>query len=293
MTGLAEAVASLYGGPLEAFVAKRDALVLEVRAGGDRDLAATIKALRKPTVAADALNRALRADPDAVETLLATADRLRSTQETLLAGEAAATGADFAADQAAYRTAAEAVAANAPSHEVEVRAAIDAAAIGGLVEELRAAAFATMPAPVGGLGPFMAGAGAGAGAVWPGADAARDRASRAARGADDRGDPSEPSEPSEPSAAERRMAERARKAAERALEQAEAAAVEAAESAETAAGVVDDLDEQLAELSDRLVELRARRDDAVTARAEADVASSAAAERAATARAVLDELTDP
>lgn len=290
MTGLAEAVASLYGGPLEAFVANRDALVVEVRAGGDRDLAATIKALRKPTVAADALNRALRADPDAVETLLATADRLRSTQETLLAGEAAATGADFAADQAAYRTAAEEVAANAPSHEVEVRAAIDAAAIGGLVEELRAAAFATMPAPVGGLGPFMAGAGAGAGAMWPGADAARDRASRAARGADDRGDPSEPSEPS---AAERRMAERARKAAERALEQAEAAAVEAAESAETAAGVVDDLDEQLAELSDRLVELRARRDDAVTARAEADVASSAAAERAATARAVLDELTDP
>lgn len=292
MTGLDDARAALYGDPLDGFVASRDALVKEARAGGDRDLAGAIKALRKPTVAADALNRALRADPDAVDAVLEAAERLRSTQEALLAGEPAPPGTDFAADQAAYRSAAEAVAANAASHQVEVRAAVDAAAIGGLADQLRAAAFATMPEPIGGLGPFMPGAGIGAGTGTDGGRRVRTAGPRTDGPRTDAGGPDELDGGSEPSAAERRMAERARRAAEQALDAAEGAGKAAAEAAANAAGVVDDLDGELAELVDRLEGLRSRRDEAVAARAAADAANAAAAEQISTARTLLDELTE-
>ncbi|MEL6983560.1 MAG: hypothetical protein AAFO29_14130 [Actinomycetota bacterium] len=295
MTGFDDAVDALYGGSLADFVANRDARAKEARAGGDRDGAAAIKALRKPTVAADALNRALRADPEAVESVLEAAERLRSTQEALLAGQPAPPGTDFAADQTAYRTAAEAVAAHAPSHEVEVRAAVDAAAIGGLAAELRAAAFATMPEPIGGLGPFMPGAGAGGTGARSTARAPRSGTAGEAGGEGDteRGADSERGTGTEPSAAERRMAERARKAAEQAVAEADAAEQEATEAAQSAADLVVDLDQELADLSERLEDLRARRDEAVAARAEADAILRAAAEQASTARAVRDELPQP
>ncbi len=298
-----DAAAELYGLPIGEFVAARDDLARRTRAGGDRELADAVKALRKPTVVADALNRAVRADPAAIDALLDAADRLRLTQEALLAGEEAPAGADFAADQAAYRAAVEAVAAGAPSHEVEVRAAVEAAATGGLGPQLRAACFAAAPGPTGGLGPFVPGAGglaSGSSASRPGRRPAGSSRSRPAgrsatpgAGAGAGGDADETgSGPAEPSPAERRLAERARRAAERAVGEAESGERAAGEVAAAAGQVVAGLDGEVAELVERLDGLRTRRDEAVVARAEADAALAAAAERLAKARAVLDELSD-
>jgi hypothetical protein len=76
----------LYGVPLDEFVADRDALTKQLTRAGERESAARVKALRKPTVGAWALNQALRRRRKERDALLATAERLRSAQEALLAG---------------------------------------------------------------------------------------------------------------------------------------------------------------------------------------------------------------
>jgi hypothetical protein len=50
------AIAGVYQGPLEEFVQRRDTLVKDLRSAGDREAAAAVKALRKPSRAAWALN---------------------------------------------------------------------------------------------------------------------------------------------------------------------------------------------------------------------------------------------
>ena len=54
---------ALYGLPLEDFVAERDALAKRLRGEGRREDAQAVKALAKPTVAAWAVNQAVRARP--------------------------------------------------------------------------------------------------------------------------------------------------------------------------------------------------------------------------------------
>src|SRR5262245_63765579 len=73
---IADAVAALYGGPPSEFVAARDALARDLRAAGQRDEAAAVKAVRKPSVAAWALDAGRAADPAAVEGLAAAAAAL-------------------------------------------------------------------------------------------------------------------------------------------------------------------------------------------------------------------------
>jgi hypothetical protein len=63
-------IAAVYRGPLEEFVARRDALVKELRAASRRDDADTVKRLRKPTRTAWALDAAALDDPVTVETLV-------------------------------------------------------------------------------------------------------------------------------------------------------------------------------------------------------------------------------
>ncbi len=76
----------LYGLPLERFVPERGALAKELRAAGKRDAAAEVAALRKPTVAAWAVNQLIRTQRKLVDKLLAAGDALRGAQENLLAG---------------------------------------------------------------------------------------------------------------------------------------------------------------------------------------------------------------
>src|SRR5690554_2729969 len=84
--GVPEVAVGLYALPPGEFVAARDALVRDLRAGGDRATAAAVKALRRPTVAAWALNQVARAEPDVVTTVLEAAEALRHAQRRVLSG---------------------------------------------------------------------------------------------------------------------------------------------------------------------------------------------------------------
>jgi hypothetical protein len=80
---LRAAVQQLYGAGLGEFTATRAALVAEAKAGGEKELAAQVGALRKPTVAAWALNLAVRELPDELEAFHDFAELLREAQRTL------------------------------------------------------------------------------------------------------------------------------------------------------------------------------------------------------------------
>jgi hypothetical protein len=84
----ARAPEDLYGLPLEEFTPARDALARELRAAGRKDEAAEVKSLRKPTVAAWALNRTARDHPDAVAALRSAGADVRAAQEEALGGDA-------------------------------------------------------------------------------------------------------------------------------------------------------------------------------------------------------------
>lgn len=74
----------LYGLPLEDFVPERDALSKRLRADGKRQEASDVKDLRKPSVAAWAVNQAVRTQPGAARELWDAGDALIGAQEALL-----------------------------------------------------------------------------------------------------------------------------------------------------------------------------------------------------------------
>jgi hypothetical protein len=76
----------LYALPLDEFVKARDELASSLRSADRRPDATTIKALRKPTVGAWALNQAVRTRRADIRELLEAGDALRAAQERLLAG---------------------------------------------------------------------------------------------------------------------------------------------------------------------------------------------------------------
>jgi hypothetical protein len=83
-----QAIADLYSGDPDAFVARRRELAAEARAAGDREAAKAIAGLGKPTRSAWAVNRLVHSDPDVPARLAGLGDRLR-------AGEAALDGASI------------------------------------------------------------------------------------------------------------------------------------------------------------------------------------------------------
>ena len=76
----------LYGLPLERFTAERNALAKELRAEGRRDDAAGVAAMRKPSLAAWAVNQLVRTQRRAVTALFDAGDALARAQSDLLAG---------------------------------------------------------------------------------------------------------------------------------------------------------------------------------------------------------------
>ncbi|MDX6691465.1 MAG: hypothetical protein QOG15_2922 [Solirubrobacteraceae bacterium] len=76
----------LYGLPLEAFIPERGTLAKTLRADGRRDEAAEVAKLRKPSVAAWAVNQLVRTQGKVVKKLYGAGDALRKAQEKLLAG---------------------------------------------------------------------------------------------------------------------------------------------------------------------------------------------------------------
>jgi len=80
---LRAAVQQLYAAGLGEFMAVRSALVAEAKQAGDAGLAKQIGALRKPTVAAWAINHFVRTQPDGLADLRSFAELLREAQRTL------------------------------------------------------------------------------------------------------------------------------------------------------------------------------------------------------------------
>lgn len=66
----------LYALPLEEFTSERDALAKRLRKDGDGDAAAAVKALKKPSIAAWAVNQVQRDRPDEVRQLLEVTEEL-------------------------------------------------------------------------------------------------------------------------------------------------------------------------------------------------------------------------
>ena len=69
-----EGIDGLFGLPPEEFIAARDQLARQLKAGGDAAGAKRVSALRRPTVAAWAVNQAARERPELVRELLEAGD---------------------------------------------------------------------------------------------------------------------------------------------------------------------------------------------------------------------------
>ena len=76
----------LYGLPLDRFVPGRTALARELRGAGRREEASQVGALRKPSVAAWAVNQLVRTQRRAFDELLEAGDALRAAHDDVLAG---------------------------------------------------------------------------------------------------------------------------------------------------------------------------------------------------------------
>jgi hypothetical protein len=92
-------VEELYGLPLERFVPERNALARELRAADRRDEAAAVAALRKPSVAARAVNRLAREHRRQLVELFTAGDTLSEVQSSVLAGRAGARALSEAAER--------------------------------------------------------------------------------------------------------------------------------------------------------------------------------------------------
>jgi hypothetical protein len=83
---MANADDQLYGLALEQFVPERAAMAKSLRADGEREEAARVAKLPKPSVAAWAVNQLVRTQKEAVEELFAAGDALIAAQSALLSG---------------------------------------------------------------------------------------------------------------------------------------------------------------------------------------------------------------
>ncbi len=79
-------VDDLYGLPLDQFIPERTAMARDLRKAGERERAGEVAALRKPSVAAWAVNQLVRTQRQPVADLLEAGDALRIAQDDVLAG---------------------------------------------------------------------------------------------------------------------------------------------------------------------------------------------------------------
>lgn len=77
---LDDSIDALYDAPPDAFVAQREALVKQLRQAKRRDDAAAVHALARPTVAAWAVNQALRRAPDLADQLVSSSQEVVEAQ---------------------------------------------------------------------------------------------------------------------------------------------------------------------------------------------------------------------
>lgn len=86
---LDEEIAALYAAPLESFIADRNALASRLKKEKDREGSDEVKALRKPTPSAWAVNRLFQHEPERMEELLGAGERARKAlHEAITSGGA-------------------------------------------------------------------------------------------------------------------------------------------------------------------------------------------------------------
>jgi hypothetical protein len=279
---VSEVADRLYGLPLEEFVAGRDAAARTLRKEKQRDAAAEVGALTKPSAGAWAVNAIAREQPDLRDELLAAGDAVREAQQAAVAGEGAGALREATARQrAAIDAVLDAAAELKPAGRALSRTALDRlrqtlqAAAGD--DEIRAAIAAgrlVRDAEGGGAWPFGGGVDAGEPAPAP----RRKRQAAPKRGAreDDREARAEREarEAERREAAERRKeiearlgeARAERRARERELARAERDAERAVTRLEEAQAALDDArrhaDEARAELDAARAAVDHARDDA-------------------------------
>jgi hypothetical protein len=155
-------VAGLFRQSPDGFIAARDDLVKRLREEGRSDDATAVKALRKPSVAAWALNQLAERDPEGIRALLDAGAELRAAQHATMSSAQNAGRMREAAErrrQAVTRLSREAADVFSASgrasgpHLDEVMAALEAASIDTAAgERLMAGTFERPPAPPVGLG---------------------------------------------------------------------------------------------------------------------------------------------
>jgi len=80
-------VDALYGLPLDEFTPRRDALAKALRADGETDEAAWVKALKKPSAAAWLVNQLARTQASDAKRVIDSGEALRAAQDRVIAGK--------------------------------------------------------------------------------------------------------------------------------------------------------------------------------------------------------------
>jgi hypothetical protein len=206
---LEQATDELYGADLEEFVPERARLATQLRDAGDAGAARTLAKLRKPSVAAWALNQLARRCRRDVDLLLDAGHRLREAQAGVLAGAARD------AFEQARKTEREALSRLTREAEklLSERGSASAAALGQVGESLRVAAISEEGRELLARGTFVQPLGAQGFDVVGALAAAAPRAERPPR--------------KDPATEERKKAEQALRAAKEGLRAAKRAAREA------------------------------------------------------------------
>lgn len=141
---LAEAVAAVYAVSPEHFMATRSALVTQAKASGNAAVAKDISRLRRPSVAAWAINNLVRTRPDVVANLIGVGVRMRSAQAALDGPALTALRAPRNAATSDFTTAALVQAAAQGRFLVAtVQDQIEATAVASLADEVAADAVAS------------------------------------------------------------------------------------------------------------------------------------------------------
>jgi hypothetical protein len=262
---------ALYGADLEDFVGERDALAKRLRADGDKEGAAAVKKLPKPTRAAWAVNRLARERPDEVRALVDAGEALAGAQEQLLDGADAAVlrGAAEAA-----RALVDALAAQAPvdgPSKDKVRATLHAATVDAQVRAEVAAGRVIKERSASGFGGLDALLAAGRGAEAPAPKGKPAKAKAPAKGRA-KAKPAPTPEPKGPDPREVRRRRDALRRANEAEADAESAVAGARRALEQVEATLAARRRALEQAEESLAGARARRERAEQLAAELDAA---------------------
>jgi hypothetical protein len=274
---LAQVADELYGLPPSAFREARDERADQARAAGDKDLAAAIRKLRRPTVSAFVVNLLAREASGQVDELLELGESLREAQQALAGDRLRELSAQrrqlvTGLVQEAGRLAEQAGQPLGASAEREVQETLEAALADPAVAEAVRSGRLTTALSYAGLGASVDVDGAVA--VWPEpVEQPRRRAAPAGDREQEAGRPAVPKRrPREAGTAPRdreeaKAAERARReaeAAERARQEAEAAErnrKDAAEDAREAQATLDEAEREVASAREGHEDLQRRIDE--------------------------------